>query len=91
MLDIMVAAWNPGNRLLAADDQRAGIDEYINNILNNTAKGAMAMLQEVQQWNKPDQQIFNSHTLFTNPNSNNAIIIPTCFARLLQHRQHGKH
>ena len=72
--NIMIATWNTGNRPLKGGTERHSVDDYINHILDNTDPDAITLLQEIQQWNKLDQQIFetHTHTLSTNTKQNTA-------------------
>ena len=60
--NIMIATWNTGNRPLKGGRERHSVDEYIKHIRDNTDNDAIILPQEIQQWNKLDQQIFETHT-----------------------------
>ena len=89
----MIVTWNTGNRPLKRGIERHSVDDYIKHILDNTDPDAIILLQEIQQWNKLDQRIFDTHThtLFTNTKTEHRILVPTQLARKYQSRNQGKY
>ena len=61
-LNIMIATWNTGNRPLKGGVCRSSVGDYIKQTINKTHNDAIIPFQEVQPWNRLDQQIFATHT-----------------------------